>query len=264
MAPPPAPPEPVSELVSRVVAPNPGPMTLDGTNSYLIGRPGGGVVVVDPGPDDQPHLAALSAAGQVELILISHRHPDHTDGSARLQAITGAPVRAADAAHCYGGGRRLGGAERIEAAGVLIDVLPTPGHTDDSVSFHLPGDGARGSVLTGDTILGRGTTVIAHPDGSVGDYLASLQALEALGSCPVLPGHGPRRGDLARLCREYRAHRLQRLDQIRAALTTLGQGASIDQLIDAVYTDIPPGVRSAAAKSVAAQLQYLHRERTPG
>ncbi len=261
---PPAPARRVTDLVRCILALNPGPMTLDGTNSYLIGRPGSGAVVVDPGPDDEPHLAALSAAGHVEMILITHRHPDHTDGAARLRAMTGAPVRAADVAHCHGGGLPLGGAERIEAAGVLIDVLPTPGHTDDSVSFHLPGDGPRGSVLTGDTILGRGTTVIAHPDGSVGDYLASLDALEALGSCRVMPAHGPQRDDLAQLCREYRAHRLQRLDQIRAALAVLGDRASIDQVVDAVYTDIPPEVRSAARKSVAAQLEYLRRETTTG
>jgi len=261
---PPAPASQVTDLVGCILAPNPGPMTLEGTNSYLIGRRGSGVVVVDPGPDHEPHLAALSAAGRVDMILITHRHPDHTDGAAMLHTMTGAPVRAADAAHCRGGGLPLVGAERIEAAGVLIDVLPTPGHTDDSVSFHLPGDGPRGSVLTGDTILGRGTTVIAYPDGSVGDYLASLDALQALGSCRVMPAHGPQRDDLTQLCREYRAHRLQRLDQIRAALAVLGDRASVDQVVDAVYTDIPLGVRSAAERSVAAQLDYLRRETTAG
>lgn len=264
MALPPVAARPVTDLVRCILAPNPGPMTLEGTNSYLIGRPGAGTVVVDPGPDDERHLAALAAAGDIELILITHRHPDHTDGAARLRAMTGAPVRAADAAYCHGGGPALDRPEHILAAGVLIDVLPTPGHTDDSVSFHLPGDGAGGSVLTGDTILGRGTTVIAHPDGNVGDYLTSLDVLQALGSCRVLPAHGPQRDDLAELCREYRTHRLQRLDQIRAALAGLGGGATVDQVVAAVYTDIAPEVRPAARRSVAAQLQYLRREKTSG
>src|SRR5690606_35631623 len=121
------------------------------------------VVVVDPGPLHEGHLAALAATGRVELILITHHHHDHTEGSARLAALTGAPVRAADPAYCVGGEPLVDG-EEIEAAGILIRVLATPGHTADSLCFVLPTDGEHGSVLTGDTILGRGTTIIAHPD----------------------------------------------------------------------------------------------------
>ncbi|MGI8417837.1 MAG: MBL fold metallo-hydrolase [Nakamurella sp.] len=248
-----------SKLTRTLLAPNAGPMTLEGTNSYLIGSGGSYPVVVDPGPSDERHLAVL-ATGAVQLILITHRHPDHTAGAARLHELTGAPVRAADPAHCHGGGAVLG-AERIQLAGLTIDVLPTPGHTDDSVSFVLPDDGPTGSVLTGDTILGRGTTVIAHPDGSVADYLASLDALEAIGPAIVLPAHGPQRGDLVRLCREYRLHRLQRLEQISAVLADLGPRPTVDQVVDAVYVGTPPEVRFAAAKSVAAQLQYLRDDK---
>ncbi|MDQ6658513.1 MAG: MBL fold metallo-hydrolase [Actinomycetota bacterium] len=258
MALPPVPSGATTELTRTVLAPNPGPMTLEGTNSYLIGSGGSYPVVVDPGPDDERHLAAL-AAGAVELILITHRHPDHTAGAARLHQLTGAQVRAADPAHCHGGGVVLG-AERIVLDGLTIEVLPTPGHTHDSVSFVLPEDGPTGSVLTGDTILGRGTTVIAHPDGNVADYLASLDALEARGPAIVLPAHGPQRADLAVLCREYRQHRSQRLEQIRTVLARLGPLATVDQVVDAVYTDTPPAVRSAAMKSVAAQMQYLRDE----
>ncbi|MDQ2846928.1 MAG: MBL fold metallo-hydrolase [Actinomycetota bacterium] len=247
-----------TELTRILLAPNPGPMTLQGTNSYLIGSGGSYPVVVDPGPDDERHLAALATCA-VQLVLITHRHPDHTAGAPRLHQLTGAPVRAADPAHCHGGGAVLG-AERIQLAGLTIEVLPTPGHTDDSVSFVLPDDGATGSVLTGDTILGRGTTVIAHPEGSVADYLASLDALEAVGPAIVLPAHGPQRGDLGQVCREYRQHRLQRLDQISAVLADLGPQATVDQVVDAVYADTPPEVRFAAVKSVAAQLEYLRRD----
>lgn len=245
-------------LTRTVTAPNPGPMTLDGTNSYLIGA-GGSVVVVDPGPRHEDHLAALAGAGEVELILITHRHADHTEGAARLHALTGAPVRAVDPRHCYGSGAVLG-RERIEAAGTVIEVIATPGHTDDSVSLHLPQDGrpgGAGSVLTGDTILGRGTTVIAHPDGDLASYLRSLDVLEAIGPARVLPAHGPQLDDLTAVVRRYREHRRQRLEQVAAVRQRLGAGVTADAVVDEVYTDSPPELRQAALRSVAAQLEYL-------
>ena len=247
-----------SPLTQFILAPNPGPMSLDGTNSYLLRAPGNAsVVVVDPGPQDETHLAALAGAGAVELVLVTHRHADHTAGSARLHQLTGAPVRAADPAHCHGGGEPLAHGEVIRAAGLEITVLATPGHTSDSVCFHLPGDGPSGSVLTGDTVLGRGTTVLDYPDGSLGDYLASLHRLEALGPATVLPAHGPVLPALDAIVRGYRTHREERLAQIRAALERLGRGASIGEVADAVYADVGPSVRRAAELSVAAQLSYL-------
>jgi glyoxylase-like metal-dependent hydrolase (beta-lactamase superfamily II) len=232
-------------------------MSLDGTQSYVIAAPESrAVAVVDPGPLDEGHLQELAAAGRVELVLITHHHIDHTEASARFHELTGAPVRALDPALCFAGRALLDG-ETIEAAGVRIDVLATPGHTADSVSFHLPEDGARGSVLTGDTILGRGTTIIAYPDGRLGPYLDSLARLNALGPATVLPAHGGTLPDLAAICREYSDHRLQRLEQIRGALRTLGADASVEAVTDHVYFDVDPSVRSAAETSVAAQLDYL-------
>lgn len=245
-------------LTRTVTAPNPGPMTLDGTNSYLISAGAGGCVVVDPGPLDEAHLAALAGSGDVELILITHRHADHTEGAARLHALTGAPVRAVDPQHCHEGA--VLGRERIEVAGTVIEVIPTPGHTDDSVSLHLPQDGApgsAGSVLTGDTILGRGTTVIAHPDGDLASYLTSLDVLEAIGPARVLPAHGPQLDDLVVVVRRYRDHRRQRLAQVAAVRDRLGAGVTAEAVVDEVYTDSPPEVRQAALRSVAAQLEYL-------
>ena len=247
----------VTELVSVHVAPNPGPMTLDGTNSYLVGRSGGPVVVVDPGPPDGEHLAALASAGPVALILITHRHHDHTEAAAAFSERVGAPVRAADPDHCHRGGEPLLGGERIIAAGVEIAVVATPGHTADSVCFRLPGDGPTGSVMTGDTILGRGTTVIAPPDGNLTDYLRTLDTLSTLGPAHVLPAHGPDLPDLAAIVDGYRAHRQERLNQIRAALSSLGPNASVEAVTDAVYIDITPDVRLAAEQSVSAQLEYL-------
>lgn len=262
-----------SRLTRYLLAPNPGPMSLDGTNSYLIADPspeasGGRVVVVDPGPLDEGHLAPLAAAGTVELVLITHWHPDHTAASDRFHRMTGAPVRALDPAYCHGGPPLRDG-EEIQAAGVRLQVLATPGHTADSVSFHLPDDGpaagagpagsgtGNGSVLTGDTILGRGTTIIDYPDGRLGPYLDSLERLRTLGPATVLPAHGPVLPDLAAICAKYTAHRRERLDQIRAALAQLGRAAPVEAVTDVVYADVDPSVRRAAEKSVAAQLDYL-------
>jgi glyoxylase-like metal-dependent hydrolase (beta-lactamase superfamily II) len=250
-------------------AANPGPMTLDGTNSYVLGAPGSGpVVVVDPGPLLPEHLASLAAAGDVELILVTHKHGDHTDGSARLHELTGAPVRAADPAFCHGGAPLRDG-ELIRAAGVEITVLATPGHTCDSVCFVLHGntandDAGAAQVLTGDTILGQGSTVICYPDGRLGDYLASLERLRAIGSqgsaVAALPGHGPVLEDVAAIAAAYQEHRQDRLTQVRAAverLETEGTEAGPEAVTAAVYGDVPANLQGAAQLSVEAQLDYL-------
>jgi glyoxylase-like metal-dependent hydrolase (beta-lactamase superfamily II) len=246
-----------TELTRFRLAPNPGPMSLHGTNSYVIAAPGAErTVVVDPGPLDEPHLQDLAQAGAVELILITHRHADHSAAAARFADLTGAPVRAADPAHCHGAGPLADG-EVIHAAGVEIRVLATPGHTSDSVCFHLPHDGEHGSVLTGDTILGLGTTVLDYPDGTLGQYLASLDRLELLGQATVLPAHGPMLPALDAIVRAYRDHRQDRLAQVRAALADLGPDAAVVDVADAVYAAVDPAVRPAAELSVAAQLHYL-------
>lgn len=246
-----------SPLTRFALAPNPGPMSLEGTNSYVIAAEGSeSVAVVDPGPLDEGHLQLLASAGTVELILVTHRHYDHTEASRRFAELTGAPVRAMDPAYCVEG-EPLTDGEALQAGGVEIRVVATPGHTSDSVSFHLPADGDGGSVLTGDTILGRGTTVLDFPDGTLGDYLASLERLAALGHATVLPGHGPVLPDLSSVVLTYRDHREERLAQIRAALAEAGPDATVARVADLVYADVPANVRGAAELSVAAQLQYL-------
>jgi glyoxylase-like metal-dependent hydrolase (beta-lactamase superfamily II) len=247
-----------SALTRRILAPNAGPMTLDGTNSYLIAAPGSDrVVVLDPGPLHELHLAAL-AAQPVELVLLTHRHRDHSESRLRFAELTGAPVRAFDPAYCVDAPPLTDG-EQLEVAGVRIRVLHTPGHTSESISLHLPDDGPTGSVLTGDTILGRGTTVLDFPDGTLEAYLDSLEELATLGPATVLPAHGPTLPDLAAVCRAYREHRHHRLRQVRDALARLGPGASASSIADLVYIDADAAVRFAAESSIRAQLAYLRR-----
>ncbi|MBC7442730.1 MAG: MBL fold metallo-hydrolase [Ramlibacter sp.] len=246
-----------SLLTRRLLAPNPGPMTLDGTNSYLIAAPHSeSLVVVDPGPTDDAHLAVLAEAGSIDLVLITHHHADHSAASEGFARLTGARVRAFDPAFCVDAAPLTDG-EQIEAGGTRIRVIATPGHTADSVCFQLPADGPKGSVLTGDTILGRGTTIIAHPDGTLDGYLRSLSTLRALGPATVLPAHGPVLPDLRAVCDAYLAHRHERLDQVRRALAALGPDATVEQVTDRVYAHPDAAVRFAAEASVRAQLAYL-------
>ncbi|MFJ6416015.1 MBL fold metallo-hydrolase [Paeniglutamicibacter sp. NPDC091659] len=254
---------PALQLTSRAavrLAPNPGPMSLEGTNSYILRGAGSEhAVVVDPGPEHAGHLAAL-AAESVDLILVTHRHHDHTEGIDTLHRLTGAPVRAFLPEHCRAA-EPLRDGEWIEAAGLRIQVLAAPGHTSDSLCFFLPDDGTSGSMLTGDTILGRGTTILDAPDGTLGDYLATLDRLAAAPDALVLPAHGPVLESLHKIVAGYRAHRLERLGQIRAALAELlasgVEQPGIVQVADIVYADVDPSVRGAAEISVAAQLHYL-------
>lgn len=251
----------VAPWAELVLAPNPGPMTLDGTNSYVLRAPGAsGCVVVDPGPLDEGHLARLAASGRVELVLLTHHHADHSDALRAFAAMTGAPARAIDAAWCTDA-PPLADGERLRVAGLDLEVLATPGHTADSLCVRVVGDDdATLGVLTGDTVLGRGTTIIADPDGALGPYLASLARLRDLGAgsaVPVLPGHGPVLPDLRAICDAYLAHREERLAQVRAALDVLGSDASAEAVADAVYGDVDPAVRYAAEASVRAQLAYL-------
>lgn len=247
---------PVTGTASVLLAENPSPMTLEGTNSWLLRAPGDrGCVVVDPGPDDERHLARLAEQGPVELVLLTHGHPDHADGARQFGEMVGAPVRALDPALRLGA-EGLAGGDVVSAAGVDIRVLATPGHTADSLCFVVEHD--EPAVLTGDTVLGRGTTVVAHPEGRLGDYLESLRLLADLPpGTAVLPGHGPELPDAGTAARGYLAHRQQRLEQVRDALRRLGPDATARDVVKAVYADVDRALWPAAELSVRAQLDYL-------
>lgn len=244
---------PVTDTASVLLCDNPGLMTLDGTNTWVLRGPGSDeMVIVDPGPDDDAHIERLAALGRIPLVLISHKHEDHTGGIDKLVALTGAVVRSVGSGFLRGLGGPLTDGEVIDAAGLRIKVMATPGHTADSLSFVLDD-----AVLTADTVLGRGTTVIDTEDGSLAHYLDSLRRLRGLGPRTVLPGHGPDLSDLTEVAAMYLAHREERLDQVRGALRVLGEDASARQVVEHVYTDVDQKLWDAAEKSVQAQLDYL-------
>ncbi|WP_405617128.1 MBL fold metallo-hydrolase [Streptomyces sp. NBC_00076] len=245
----------------NVLAPNASAMTLDGTNTWVLSEPGSELaVVVDPGPLDEGHLrnvvdAAERAGKRVALTLLTHGHPDHAEGAARFAELTGTEVRALDPALRLGE-EGLGAGDVVEVGGLELRVVGTPGHTADSLCFHLPADLA---VLTGDTVLGRGTTVVAHPDGRLGDYLDSLRRLRSLtvddGVHTVLPGHGPVLEDAQGAVEFYLAHRAHRLAQVETAVED-GYGSPAE-VVAHVYADVDRSLWPAAELSVRAQLEYL-------
>jgi glyoxylase-like metal-dependent hydrolase (beta-lactamase superfamily II) len=244
---------PVTETASVLLCNNPGLMTLDGTNTWVLRGPGSDeMVIVDPGPDDHEHIAKIAELGAIPLVLISHKHEDHTGAIDKIVERTGAVVRSVGSGFLRGLCGPLTEGEVIDAAGLRITVMATPGHTADSVSFVLDD-----AVLTADTVLGRGTTVIDNEDGSLGEYMESLRRLHGLGQRTVLPGHGPDLDDLEAVSAMYLAHREERLDQVRGALRVLGDDASARQIVEHVYTDVDEKLWDAAEWSVQAQLYYL-------
>ena len=247
--------EQVTTRALRLLAPNPGPMTLDGTNTWVLREPDDDrCVVVDPGPLDESHLRRIVDQGSVAAIVLTHGHFDHAEAAPRLHELTGAPVVARDPALCIDAAP-LGDDERREVAGVGWLTVLTPGHSSDSVCLLLDGDRA---LMTGDTVLGRGTTVVAHPDGTLADYLDSLRRLRDLAQVDVdmlLPGHGPVLDAPLSVLEYYLAHRDERLEQVRAAVADGARTPS--DVVRIVYADVDPVLWPAAERSVRAQLDYL-------
>ena len=248
-------------LVTRVLAPNPSGMTLDGTNTYVVGAPGSGqAVVVDPGPDDAAHLAAVEAAlaardARCVAVLVTHHHGDHAEAALPWGAAFGAPVAAATAEVAGSGGRILAPGEQLALAGTVIGVVPTPGHTGDHLAFRLES----GAVLVGDHVLGRGTSVVTHPEGDVVAYLDSLRRVHDLGPSALYCGHGPElTDDPGAVLDYYLAHRAFREEQLLRALS--GGPRTVDQLVALVYAEVPRALWPAAAQSTRATLAKLGAE----
>lgn len=244
-----------------VLAPNPGPMTLDGTNTWILLEPGSTeAVVIDPGPLDEGHLQAVcrvvaDAGARVTETVLTHHHLDHSEAAPRFAELTGSRIRAVGRGH-----DDLGDGDVIRAGGLEVRVVATPGHTADSISFALAADHA---LLTGDTVLGRGTTVVAHPDGELAAYLESLARIADLTGngevTTILPGHGPTIADAAGMVAYYRTHRADRLEQVRQALAdgAAAEADPVEGVLTRVYADVPEAVWPAARLSIMAQLDYL-------
>jgi glyoxylase-like metal-dependent hydrolase (beta-lactamase superfamily II) len=248
----------LSDRVRLVRANNPSAVTLDGTNTWIVGERD--PVVIDPGPDDLEHLeAVLEEAGPPSLVVLTHRHPDHAAGAERFAAMARAPL----AAHSPGAGHAdiLEGAapisdgQRIDADGAKLVAVFTPGHARDHLAFFLEEERA---LFTGDHVLGRGTTVIAWPDGDLTDYMRSLEKARALDAARVFPGHGPVIDDPAPVLDYYIAHRLEREQQVIAALDSGDR--EIPEIVARIYAAYDPALHAVAALSVRAHLEKLLRD----
>lgn len=253
----------LDDVVTRIVAPNASPMTLDGTNTYLVGVPGSGTsLVIDPGPPDPAHLGRIEAAladadAEVALVLVTHHHLDHAESASSWAARWGCPVAAASPDVAGPGGQVLVGPGQVLRFGALrVEVVPTPGHCADHLAFRL----GHGPLLTGDHVLGRGTSVVTWPGGDLVSYLTSLRRLLDLGPDALYPGHGPEMAgkDPLAVVRYYLGHRAFREAQILAVLK--GGSAGLEEIVTRLYAELEHGLRHAATQSARAGLDKLARE----
>lgn len=247
--------------IVTVLAPNASAWTGAGTNTYVVTSRAGSSVVIDPGPADEAHLSTVArhatAFGSLGTILVTHGHPDHAEGAARLRALTGAPIAMwrdtdvpgvdillSDDAHVDmdGGERRL-------------RAVYTPGHRFDHLCFVL--EDAR-ILFAGDMVAGTGTVVIAPPEGDLSAYLASLRRLRELDLCSLLLGHGPSVEAPRELLDGYLRHRMEREEQVMAEISS--EAVAVDVLVARIYAGLDPTLRGAAALSMLAHLLKLERE----
>ena len=231
--------------VHRVVAPNPGPYTGPGTNTWIV-EAGPVVVVIDPGPDDDDHLAALNSrigGAAVGVVLVTHAHPDHLPLAERLASAHHASVQRYP---------ELADQEVVRVGTLNVTALHTPGHSADHLCFWLAGDRA---LFTGDLILGRGSSMVTYPEGDVAAYLRSLDRVAAFRPRILFPGHWDPVEDAMGKIEEYRAHRLEREAQVLAEVKR--GGGTARELTRRVYGDLDDQLMVAAEMTMRAHLRKL-------
>jgi glyoxylase-like metal-dependent hydrolase (beta-lactamase superfamily II) len=231
--------------VSRLVAPNPGPYTGPGTNTWIVDA-GPVVAVIDPGPDDDTHLAAINrrlAGKTVGVVLVTHSHPDHLPLADRLAQPHHASVRRYP---------ELGDGDVVRVGTLNLTALYTPGHSPDHLCFLIPQDGA---AFTGDLILGQGSSMVTYPEGDVAAYLNSLDRLAAVKPRILFPGHWDPVTDAMAKIDEYRRHRLEREAQILAEVRR--GGGTADELTRRVYGPLDDRLMVAAEMTLRAHLRKL-------
>ena len=267
-------PDRVSPLIRRVIAANPGPFTYTGTGTYIVGRDGAGagVAVIDPGPPDDAHLAALLTAVQgqrVSHVLVTHTHRDHSPLARPFARAVGAPVLAArpparvvhasgaldeDDDEGFAPDEILSGGEVLAGDGWTMEAMATPGHASNHMAFVLREENA---LFSGDHVMGWSTTVVAPPDGDMAAYMASLDAVIARGFSTIWPTHGAPITEPGPFLAAYRAHRLDREAQILAQLD--GGPRRIADMVPILYAAVDPRLWPAAGLSVLAHLIALER-----
>jgi glyoxylase-like metal-dependent hydrolase (beta-lactamase superfamily II) len=264
--------EEIAPGVRRILCDNPSPFTFKGTMSYIVGR--GEVAIIDPGPGDEAHTAALLDAVRNETvthILVTHTHRDHSPGAARIKAATGAatygegPHRAARPLHVGEAPRldasndtdfrpdhALADGDVVRGRGFALEAIATPGHTANHMAYALAGQDL---VFSGDHVMGWSTSIVAPPDGAMSDYMASLAKLAHRSESVYLPGHGDRIAEAPRFVASYIRHREGREVSI---LHRLAKGAAdIPTLVRAIYIGLDPRLVRAAGLSVLAHLEDL-------
>ena len=252
----------LSPGLRRVRAPNPGPMTGRGTNTYVLGH--SETIVIDPGPALPNHIEAIlrAAPGPIRWILVTHTHLDHSPAAQLLAGLSGGQI-AGRPAPADGRqdrslvlDRRLEDHDTLETADCCLRAVHTPGHASNHLCYW---DSAAAALYTGDHVIEGSTVVIDPPDGNMADYLGSLEKIRSLGAARLLPGHGEPIPDPDAAIVALRAHRLRREAKVTAALAQ-AEAVDIADLLPSVYDDVSPALHGIASRSLLAHLLKLEIE----